>query len=71
MFIRYRYVDILFHPTKTIPVILEQVTSHYQTTLQTWIGYSVTRYITLTHYHMRYPTFSFCLAWYSSFCNQL
>ena len=66
-----RYVDILFHLTKAIPIRLQQVTSYYQT-LQTWIGHNVTRYYNYhKHYQMRYFTFSLSLAWYGSFYNRL
>ena len=43
MFIHYMYVDVLFPPTKAIPIMFERVTKHYQT-LQTWIGHNATRY---------------------------
>ena len=39
----YMYVDILFPLTKTIPVMFERVTTHYQT-LKTWIGHNATCY---------------------------
>ena len=38
-----RYVDILFPLTKSIPIMFERVTKHYQT-LQTWMGHDATRY---------------------------
>ena len=38
-----RYVDILFSLTKSIPIMFEHVTKHYQT-LQTWMGHDATRY---------------------------
>ena len=37
------HVDILFALTKAIPIMLEHVTTHYQT-LPTWIGHNATRY---------------------------
>ena len=37
------YVDILFPLTKAIPVMIERVTTHYQT-LQTWLGHNATCY---------------------------
>ena len=37
------YVDVLFPPTKAIPIMFERVTKYYQT-LQTWIGHNATRY---------------------------
>ena len=43
MFIHYMYVDRIFPLTKDIPIMLERVTTHYQT-LQTRIGYNATRY---------------------------
>ena len=39
MFIHYMYVDILFPLTKTIPIMFERVTTHYET-LETWIGHN-------------------------------
>ena len=36
MLIHYKIVDILFPITKAIPIMFEQVVSHYQT-LKTWI----------------------------------
>ena len=38
-----RYVDILFPLTKSIPIMFEHVTKHYQT-LHTWMGHDATRY---------------------------
>ena len=43
MFIHYKYADILFPQTKSIAIMFERVTTHYQT-LQTWIGHDATRY---------------------------
>ena len=43
MFIHYMFVDILFPPTKDIPIMFECVTTHYKT-LQTWIGHDETGY---------------------------
>ena len=43
MFMHCMCVDILFPPTKAIPIKFERVTTHYQT-LQTWIGHNSTRY---------------------------
>ena len=43
MFIHYMYIDILFPQTKSIPIMFEHVTTHYQTS-QTWIDHDVTRY---------------------------
>ena len=37
------YVDILFPLTNAIPIMFENVTTHYQT-LHTWVGHNVTRY---------------------------
>ena len=44
MFVQhYIYVDILFVPTKDIPVMFERVTTYYQI-LQTLIDHNATRY---------------------------
>ena len=43
MLIHYMYVDVFFPLTKAIPIMFEQVTTHYQT-LQTWIGHDATCY---------------------------
>ena len=43
MFIHYMYVDVFFPLTKAIPIMLEHVTTHYQT-LQTWIDHDAMRY---------------------------
>ena len=42
-FLHYMYVDILYSLTKTMPIMLERVTTYYQT-LKTWIDHSATRY---------------------------
>ena len=43
MIIHYMYVDILYPLTKTIRIMFECVTTHYQT-LQTWTGHNTMRY---------------------------
>ena len=43
MFIHYMYVDIFFPLKTAIPIMLENVTTHYQM-LQTRIGHNATRY---------------------------
>ena len=60
MFIHYMYIDTFFPLTKTISIMFEHVTTHYQT-LQTWIGQNTT--CSHTRYHMRYRTFSLSLTW--------
>ena len=52
MFTHNMYVDILFAPTKAIPIMFERVTTHYQTP-QTWVGHNTTHY----------RTFSFSMVW--------
>ena len=47
MFIQYVYVDILFPLAKAISIMLERVTTHYQT-LKTWIDHIATRYHNFT-----------------------
>ena len=37
------YVDVFFPLTKVMPIMFENVTTHYQT-LQTWIGHDATHY---------------------------
>ena len=44
MIIHYMYVDIVFPLTKSIPIMFERVTIHYQA-LQTWIGHNPTIYL--------------------------
>ena len=66
MFIYYMYVDILLPLTKSILIMFERVTTHYQT-LQTWqaimqrVTITSTRY--QTRYNMCYRTFSLSLTW--------
>ena len=74
MFIHYMYVDILFHLVKVIPIMFEHVTTYYQTWIghnatyyQTWIGHNAT----LTRYHTHYRTFSFSLAWFGGYLQQI
>ena len=43
MSVHYIYDDLLFPLTKSIPIMFEHVTTHYQT-LQTWIGHNATQY---------------------------
>ena len=64
MLIQYMYVDILFPPSKVIPIVFEHVNAYYQI-LQTRIGNNATRY------HTRYHTFTVSLVWFEFICIEL
>ena len=68
MFIHYMYVDILFPLTKAIPIMFENVTTHYQT-LQILIDNNATRYHNLNvlphvlPHALRYIFCQFSMVW--------